>query len=117
MNPKHPYINRSAEIKYSKTQRLFIYITGAIVILFLILSSPVHDRTDRDTFKKGKKLRVAVLNVICTDGKAQSSLYFRNNNNEVKHVNVNYHDCLKYKAGDSITVILNKESDWYLLDK
>ena len=69
-----------------------------------------------ETVTTGVKMKVRVANVTCTEGKGRSSLWFRNDNNEVKHVNIPLSDCKNFKVGDSITIFVNKDNDWYEID-
>ncbi|MCU7549572.1 hypothetical protein OCK74_10630 [Chitinophagaceae bacterium LB-8] len=58
-------------------------------------------------------IRTTIIDISFSNGNRKSKLYFRNSQNEVKHVNVNYSECQEYKHGDTITVYANDESDWY----
>ena len=66
------------------------------------------------TITKGAKIRASIINIDCSDGRrTKSRLYFKNSRNEVKHVNINYAECQKYKVNDTIYVYVNTEKDWY----
>ena len=90
-------------------------LTGLIVVV-LVLTYYYKRNRYADTLSTGKKLKTAVTNVWCSDGKGRSSLYFLTEKGEVQHVNVSYRDCLRYKRGDTIQVYVSTKGDWYEID-
>lgn len=69
-----------------------------------------------ETIQSGKLVRTKLTSIYCANGKSKSSLYFRNSEGVIKHVNISYPDCLKFKRGDTIGVFENMEDDWYEID-
>lgn len=85
------------------------------MIGLLIVLSIWKDKLYNDTLIKNQKVTVTILNVVCLPGKGQSSLYFRDQQNKINHVNINNQDCPKYNKGDAITVLYNQEQGWYFI--
>ena len=68
------------------------------------------------TINNGGRINTSIIQIDCRSGKTKSRLYFRNLKHEVKHINVSFHQCNSYKIGDTITVFINEENDWYEID-
>ena len=92
-----------------------IYIAAFLIVSFLVGFTIWKDKVYTDTVSKDERVTVKIINVVCTSGKGQSSLYFRDQQYKVNHVNVNHQDCNKYKEGDLVTLLYNKEQDWYFV--
>lgn len=68
------------------------------------------------TINTGLKIKTAIINIDCSNGRTKSRLYFKNSKKQIKHVNVNRIECEKYKIGDTIFVFENDKNDWYEID-
>ncbi|RZJ98684.1 MAG: hypothetical protein EOO46_24710 [Flavobacterium sp.] len=90
-----------------------VYIVAFLIVGFLVGFSLWKDKVYKDTVSKNQKVTVRILNVECTSGKGQSSLYFRDIQNKINHANINHHDCSKYRKGDMVTLLYNEAQDWY----
>ena len=95
-------------LSYSRKAKLIIYILGAAVISFLLFMNYYQKRMYRETINNGRNIRAAIINIDCTNGKGKSRLYFKNEINEVQHVNVSYTECQAFHRGDSISVYVSK---------
>lgn len=82
----------------------------------LIALSIWKDTVYNDTLIKNQKVTVTILNVVCLSGKGQSSLYFKDQQNKINHVNIDNQDCQKYNKGDTITILYNQEQDWFFIE-
>ncbi len=89
---------------YSRKARLIIYSLGIVVLAFLVLMFYYNKKIHSETLSSGKRFYATIINVDCTRGKGKSSLFFKNEGNEVRHVNVRYTDCETFRRGDTISV-------------
>lgn len=64
-----------------------------------------------ETRFSGKKLQTTVIKLECTIAKTKSKLYFKNDEGDIKHINLNYDDCKEYNTGDIILVYSNKKDE------
>jgi hypothetical protein len=102
---------------YSRKTTLIIYALGGLAIAFIVFVQFSQGKTYNETVTKGVKIRTTVIDIGCTDSKrAKSRLYFRNSRNEIKHINISYLECMKYKVGEPISLYANEEGDWYEID-
>lgn len=104
------------QVSYSKRSKLIIYVLGGAVVAFLVFMYYYQAKMSSETMLSGEKLLVVVINVECISTKTKGRLYFKNDKDVVKHVNLSYGDCKEYKIGDTISVYNNKDDDWYELD-
>ena len=96
---------------------MIIFALGGLAIAFIVFVQFYQDKMYNETLTKGAIIRTTVIDIGCTDSKrAKSRLYFRNSKNEMKHVNISYLQCMKYKLGDTILLYANEEGDWYEID-
>ena len=102
---------------YSRKARLIIYSLGITVLAFLVFMIYYHKKMYIETLSSGKKFHATIINVHCTTGKGKSSLYFKDEGNEVRHVNVRYTECETFRRGDTILVFKHRDNDWYELDQ
>ena len=101
---------------FSKRRRIIIYALGILAFAFPVFISYYQSNMYKDTINTGVKFKAPITNIDCTNGRSKSRLSFRNNNKEVKHVNVDYTECQKYKIGDTISIYENTDKDWYEID-
>jgi hypothetical protein len=104
------------QVSCSKREKLIIYFLGGALFAFIIFIFYYQERMAKITLQSGKKIQVWIFKVDCTTGKTKSRPYFGNEKGEIKHVNVNYQDCERFKVDDTIYVYENKDKDWYEID-
>ena len=99
----------------SKKSKIILYSLAVLIFIALFVGQYFKDKIYSDTIDNGVTTKVKIFNVICTNGKGQSNLWFKDANQIVHHVNLNYIECSKYKIGDSVLLLDNPYSDFYIL--
>lgn len=102
--------------EYSKKEKAILYILTTLIVSLLFYISFRQDKMRDTALSKGKKIKAIISKVYCTNAKSKSSLYFIDEKNVVRHVNVTYYQCNLYRPGDTITVFVNEQDDWYEID-
>jgi hypothetical protein len=69
-----------------------------------------------ETINNGLRYTVSITHVDCVIKPGMAKLYFRDEQRKVHHVNVPYRFCKSFKVGDSVSVFINLDSDWYEID-
>lgn len=99
-----------------KHYKRILYIGFCLIVACLIFVIYFQNKKAKETIQSGNLIKTVVRNIDCTIGKSKSRLYFKNSDGIIKHVNLQYSDCLKFNKGDTIGVFENKEDDWYEID-
>ena len=102
--------------EYSKREKIILYTTAVLIIAFFVFINYYQTSKNEKTIRNGKKLKTRIIDVGCTTGKGKSRLYFRDEHNQIKHVNVTYLQCKEFRDGDTISIFVNVMDDWYEID-
>ena len=111
---KNLYVKPPTE--YSRKTKAILYVVTAFIAALLIYINYGQNKMYETTSKTGKRFQTVITNVDCTNGKTRSRLYFKYENNEVKHVNVTYSQCNMFNIGDTISVFVNEKEEWFEID-